>query len=219
MGGNITSDHAQLNEWIEQIAALTKPDAIHLCDGSVEEYDTLAQVMVDAGSFTRLNQELRPNSYLCRSDPADVALISAQNRKKKLLVSDMDSTIIPVECIDEVADFAGVRDECVAITEPAMRGEMSFEDYIEWRVKEDLHLQSSFIFDTDGTQLVDYVGRFENLSEDLAQVCATIGLDTSLPHENASKRSKYQDYYNDHTRDLVAEAFAADIEAFGYEFD
>lgn len=100
-----------------------------------------------------------------------------------------------------------------------MVGEMSFEDYIEWRVKEDLHLQSSFIFDTDGTQLVDYVGRFENLSEDLAQICATIGLDTSLPHENASKRSKYQDYYTDHTRDLVAEAFAADIEAFGYEFD
>ncbi len=98
-------------------------------------------------------------------------------------------------------------------------GEMGFDEYIEWRVSEDLHLQSSFIFDDDGNQLVDFVGHFEHLSDDFAKVCSTIGIEGSLPHENASKRSSYQDYYNDHTRELVAEAFAADIEAFGYTFD
>ena len=46
----------------------------------------------------------------------------------------MDSTIIPVECIDEIADYAGVREQVVAITEPAMRGEISFEEALRARV-------------------------------------------------------------------------------------
>ena len=66
--------------------------------------------------------------------PVDVNCIPASNRRKNLLIADMDSTIIPVECIDEVADFAGMREECVAITEPAMRGEMSFEEALRLRV-------------------------------------------------------------------------------------
>ena len=64
----------------------------------------------------------------------DVNCVPAANRRKRLLIADMDSTIIPVECIDEVADFAGVREQCVAITEPAMRGEMSFEEALRLRV-------------------------------------------------------------------------------------
>ena len=65
---------------------------------------------------------------------ADVNFVSAANRRKKLLIADMDSTMIPVECIDEVGDFAGVREQVVAITEPAMRGEMSFEEALRARV-------------------------------------------------------------------------------------
>lgn len=65
----------------------------------------------------------------------DVNCVPASNRRKKLLIADMDSTMIPVECIDEVADFAGVRDQVVAITEPAMRGEISFEEAIYRRVE------------------------------------------------------------------------------------
>lgn len=64
----------------------------------------------------------------------DVNCIPLENRRKKLLIADMDSTIIPVECIDEVADFAGVREQVVAITEPAMRGEISFEEALRARV-------------------------------------------------------------------------------------
>lgn len=65
----------------------------------------------------------------------DVNCVPVANRRKRLLIADMDSTIIPVECIDELADFAGVREAVMAITEPAMRGEISFEDALRARVR------------------------------------------------------------------------------------
>ena len=64
----------------------------------------------------------------------DVNCVPAANRRKRLLVADMDSTIIPVECIDEIADFAGVRDRVQPVTERAMRGEIGFEDALRERV-------------------------------------------------------------------------------------
>ncbi len=64
----------------------------------------------------------------------DVNFVPAINRVKKLLIADMDSTIIPVECIDELADFAGVKDQIAEITEIAMNGEMGFEESLEARV-------------------------------------------------------------------------------------
>jgi phosphoenolpyruvate carboxykinase (GTP) len=70
-----TTKHARLQAWVEEAAALTQPDAIHWCDGSTEEYDQLAQLLVDAGTFQRLSDAKRPNSYLALSDPADVARV------------------------------------------------------------------------------------------------------------------------------------------------
>lgn len=64
----------------------------------------------------------------------DFAVQSAQGRAKKLFVADMDSTIIGCECLDELADFAGVKDEVAAITERAMRGEIDFEGALRERV-------------------------------------------------------------------------------------
>ena len=64
----------------------------------------------------------------------DVNFVPAANREKKLLIADMDSTIIPVECIDELADFAGVKEQIAEITEVAMRGELGFEESLEARV-------------------------------------------------------------------------------------
>jgi phosphoenolpyruvate carboxykinase (GTP) len=70
-----TTDHAVLRAWVEEIAALTLPDDIHWCDGSADEYDQLAQRLIDAGTFQRLSDTKRPNSYLALSDPADVARV------------------------------------------------------------------------------------------------------------------------------------------------
>jgi phosphoenolpyruvate carboxykinase (GTP) len=83
-----TTKHAGLHAWVEEIAGLTQPDDIHWCDGSAEEYDQLAQILIDAGTFERLSEAKRPGSYLALSDPADVARVE-------------DRTFI---CSDEEAD-------------------------------------------------------------------------------------------------------------------
>ena len=66
--------------------------------------------------------------------PVDVNIVPAQNRRKQFLIADMDSTIIEQECIDELADFAGKREEISTITERAMRGELDFEAALKERV-------------------------------------------------------------------------------------
>jgi phosphoenolpyruvate carboxykinase (GTP) len=70
-----TTNHTRLREWVEEVAALTQPDEVYWCDGSAEEYDRLAQVLIDSGTFERLSDAKRPNSYLALSDPADVARV------------------------------------------------------------------------------------------------------------------------------------------------
>jgi len=83
----------------------------------------------------------------------------------------------------------------------------AFQPQIEW------------LKDNEGMVTVDFVGKFESINKDFDQIKAVIGVDTELPHLNASKRANYQAYYDPETREIVASWFHEDIEAFGYSFE
>lgn len=85
--------------------------------------------------YDKVDGELRQEAAAAVAElPVDWALTPIAARRKKLLVADMDSTIINVECLDELADFAGIKAEIAAITERAMRGELEFEPALIERV-------------------------------------------------------------------------------------
>jgi phosphoenolpyruvate carboxykinase (GTP) len=67
--------HQRLSAWVAEVAELTQAESIHWCDGSAEEYDALCRQLVEAGTFEKLSDAKRPNSYLSRSDPKDVARV------------------------------------------------------------------------------------------------------------------------------------------------
>ena len=73
MSASTTND--ALKAWVDEWAAVLQPDDIHWCDGSPDEYDALCQALVDSGTFTRLDEAKRPNSYWAHSDPGDVARV------------------------------------------------------------------------------------------------------------------------------------------------
>src|SRR5579872_6499793 len=69
------TSHSGLRRWIEEIIGLCQPSAVHLCDGSEKEYQTLCAEMVQKGTFTPLNSQKRPGCFWCHSDPKDVARV------------------------------------------------------------------------------------------------------------------------------------------------
>lgn len=82
-----------------------------------------------SGAISDAKSALRP-----MADEIDFAVQDETHRAKKLLISDMDSTMISVECIDELADYAGIKDQIAAVTEAAMQGELDFEEALRARV-------------------------------------------------------------------------------------
>lgn len=85
--------------------------------------------------YDTVDSELRKEAaHAVQGLPVDWALVPVEGRRKRLLVADMDSTIINVECLDELADYAGIKAEIAAITERAMRGEIAFEPALRERV-------------------------------------------------------------------------------------
>ena len=86
MGGETTvagldkapTKHARLLAWVRDVAALTRPDRVHWCDGSDEEWTLLTDRLVEAGTLKRLNPDKRPNSFYAASDPRDVARVESR---------------------------------------------------------------------------------------------------------------------------------------------
>jgi hypothetical protein len=96
---------------------------------------------------------------------------------------------------------------------------LSFSDYLEFAIAKQMGRQLPFLVDEQGRIGVDFVGRFENLQCDFSHVAQRLGIPGRLPHLNRGVGRDYREYYTRRTRDLVRDAYAEDIETFGYEFD
>lgn len=72
-GGGAKTTHQGLLRWVEEVTRLCNPDNVYWCDGSQREYDELCNAMVEKGTLIRLNEHLRPSSFLARTHPSDVA--------------------------------------------------------------------------------------------------------------------------------------------------
>jgi phosphoserine phosphatase len=105
-------------------AGSTIGDTNILCDGAMDIF-----FEHDDATIVRAKAE-----EALERQPADVCVQLVEHRRKRLLIADMDSTIVACECLDELADFAGVRREVAQITERAMRGELEFPDALRERV-------------------------------------------------------------------------------------
>lgn len=95
---------------------------------------------------------------------------------------------------------------------------MSFENYVTWRVENDVRLQKRFVVDENDNVLVDYIGKFENLESDFAYICQELDIRKTLPHIKKSERRSYRTYYNDRTANMIYDAFRKDIDFFDYQF-
>src|SRR5699024_11771011 len=77
-GDNPPTRHAELFAWVTEVAELTQPDRVVFADGSDAEWERLTTQLVEAGTFTKLDEAKKPNSYLALSDPADVARVESR---------------------------------------------------------------------------------------------------------------------------------------------
>jgi hypothetical protein len=96
---------------------------------------------------------------------------------------------------------------------------MDFADYLRFLVDRHVGFQSEFLSNERGELLVDFVGRFERLRQDFAQVTQCVGINAQLPHLNATTSTDYREYYTPHTRNFVLDSYRHDIERFEYCFD
>jgi phosphoenolpyruvate carboxykinase (GTP) len=106
MGATTTNE--KLKAWVDEWAGIFQPDAIEWCDGSDEEWDRLTSLLVEQGSFTRLDDAKRPNSFLCNSDPADVARVEERtfiNSVEEIDAGPTNNWRSPAEMKEEVLSF------------------------------------------------------------------------------------------------------------------
>jgi phosphoenolpyruvate carboxykinase (GTP) len=98
----------RLLEWVDEWAKVFQPESIEWCDGSDEEYADMCRLLVDSGTFEQLNPELRPNSFLARSDPADVARVEDRTficSEKEIDAGPTNNWRAPAEMKAEILEF------------------------------------------------------------------------------------------------------------------
>ena len=103
-----TTTNERLKAWVDEWAEIFQPDAIEWCDGSDAEWDRLTSLLVEQGSFTRLDDSKRPNSFLCNSDPADVARVEERtfiNSVEEIDAGPTTNWRAPSEMKEEVLSF------------------------------------------------------------------------------------------------------------------
>jgi hypothetical protein len=94
----------------------------------------------------------------------------------------------------------------------------TFDDYIEWRINEDIHLQKDFFYDDKNNCLVDFIGKIEHLNHDFFKICRQIDVNEKLLHSNKSRENNtYLQFYTERSIEMVNKAFKEDILLFGYE--
>ncbi len=148
--------------------------------------------------------------------------------------------MLPQEFFDKLFKFAFVRNPWdlqvsswhhLRRERPQLLGDIpDFETFIRWKldperpyqyhINTSIELQTDYLKDLDGTILVDFIGKYENLQEDYEEICQRIGIKPPpLPHKRkAADRTDYRQYYDDVTAQLLGDYFKPDIDEFGYNF-
>jgi len=149
--------------------------------------------------------------------------------------------MLPDEYFDQLFKFAFVRNPWdlqvssfhhIQRERPeVMNGIDDFNEFMNWKfdpgrppqyhIDTSLNLQTDYLVDLHGNMLIDFLGRYESLEKDFAEVCGRLGVRLYLPHRRQAKdrQRDYRTYYNDHSVELVSQHFAQDIDKLGYQFD